>query len=72
MVITIDYLASWWKQNSLWNCDNLRSGQGPSCNPESAKMCVCVGGGGGGGGISPTFARFVKKKNYAFERTLLK
>ena len=28
MVTTIDYLAAWWKQKSLWNCENLRSGLG--------------------------------------------
>ena len=25
MVITTDYLATWWKQKSLQNCENLRS-----------------------------------------------
>ena len=28
MVMTIYYLATWWKQKSLWNCENLRSGRG--------------------------------------------
>ena len=28
MVITVDYLATWWKQKSLQNCENVRSGWG--------------------------------------------
>ena len=68
MVITVDYLATWWKQKSLWNCDNLRSLQGyfatkswPNLQFKKKKK---KGGGGGGGYLSFCQNFFC----YAFER----
>ena len=62
----MDYLATWGKQKPLWNCENLRSGQGHFAVTRVGQI-YSKKWGQGAGAWSPTFARFFSFC-YAFER----